>query len=70
MPDLSGREWAAILPLIVLMVWMGMSPQTFLPSIGTATAKTLEQSKANVEYQVKSPQIKTRPAVQEASNAR
>ena len=70
MPDLSGREWAAILPLIILMVWMGMAPQTFLPSIGTATAKTLEQSKANVEYQVKSPQMKIRPAVQEASNAR
>jgi hypothetical protein len=56
--------------LIILMVWMGMAPQTFLPSIGTATAKTLEQSKANVEYQVKSPQMKIRPAVQEASNAR
>ncbi len=70
MPDLSMREWAAILPLVVLMVWMGMASQTFLPSIGTATAKTLEQSKANVEYQVKSPQMKTRPAVQEASNAR
>jgi NADH:ubiquinone oxidoreductase subunit 4 (subunit M) len=69
MPDLSVREWAAILPLVVLMVWMGMGPQTFLPSIGTATAKTLEQSKANVEYKVKSPPIKIQP-VQEASNAR
>ena len=23
MPDLNGREWAAILPLLILMVWMG-----------------------------------------------
>ena len=25
MPDLTAREWAAILPLIVLMVWMGIA---------------------------------------------
>ena len=33
MTDLSGREWAAILPLMLLMVWMGTFTQTFLPSI-------------------------------------
>ncbi len=59
MPDLSLREWAAILPLLVLMVWMGMGSQSFLPSIGVATARTLEQSKSNIEYQVKTPPADT-----------
>ena len=45
MPDLSGREWAAILPLLVLMVWMGTFTQTFLPSISAQNASILEQVK-------------------------
>ena len=36
--DMSGREWAAMIPLIVLMVWMGTYTQTFLPSIGVVNA--------------------------------
>ena len=31
MPDLTPREWAAILPLLLLMVWMGSFTQSFLP---------------------------------------
>ncbi len=72
MPDLTGREWAAILPLAILMVWMGMGSQSFLPSIGVATARTLEQSKASIEYQVKTIPAnlnKTQP-VAETANAR
>ena len=72
MPDLSPREWAAILPLLVLMVWMGMGSQSFLPSIGVATARTLQQSKSNIEYQVKIPAAapqQTAP-VTEIANAR
>jgi NADH-quinone oxidoreductase subunit M len=76
MPDLSGREWAAILPLLILMVWMGMAPQSFLPSIGASNAKTLEESKVNVEFQVRTvphpptPERAQSEVVQEASNAR
>ena len=72
MPDLTTREWAAILPLVVLMVWMGMGSQSFLPSIGASTARTLQDSKANIEYQVKTPPVQspmTRPVAEEA-NAR
>ena len=46
MSDLSGREWAAILPLLILMVWMGTYTQTFLPSISAQNARILEQVKA------------------------
>ena len=37
MPDLSAREWAAMMPLLVLMVWMGVYTQTFLPPISART---------------------------------
>jgi NADH-quinone oxidoreductase subunit M len=40
--DMNGREWAAMLPLIVLMVWMGIGTQSFLPSIAASNGKTLE----------------------------
>ncbi|MDP9113113.1 MAG: NADH-quinone oxidoreductase subunit M, partial [Acidobacteriota bacterium] len=57
MPDLNAREWAAILPLLLLMLWMGTYTQTFLPSISAQNARILEQSKP-------------RPAGSEVANAR
>ncbi len=64
MPDLNSREWAAILPLVVLMIWMGVAAQTFLPSIGASNAGFLAATKGSVEQQVKA-----QPA-QETANAR
>ena len=54
-PDLNAREWAAILPLIVMMVWMGVYSQTFLPSVTKNTARVLEQTNVNVPYRVQLP---------------
>jgi NADH-quinone oxidoreductase subunit M len=51
--DLSPREWAAIVPLIAMMVWMGVYTQTFLPKIGESTARVLEQTQMNVRVQVR-----------------
>jgi NADH-quinone oxidoreductase subunit M len=45
MPDLSSREWAVIVPLVILMVWMGSFAQSFLPSITVQNAAILEQTK-------------------------
>ena len=42
--ELSGREWACILPLIVMMVWMGTYTQTFLTPVTKATARLLQQA--------------------------
>jgi NADH-quinone oxidoreductase subunit M len=53
MRDLNGREWAAMIPLLVLMVWMGTATQTFLPPITAASAQILEQTKVNVDFEVK-----------------
>jgi NADH-quinone oxidoreductase subunit M len=55
MRDSSAREWAAMAPLLVLMVWMGTFTQTFMPPIATAGASILEKTKVNVEFQVKRP---------------
>jgi len=45
MPDLSTREWAAIVPLVILMVWIGSFAQSFLPSISVQNASIFEQTK-------------------------
>ncbi len=45
MPDLTSREWAAILPLVILMVWMGSFAQSFLPSISVQNTAILNQTK-------------------------
>jgi NADH-quinone oxidoreductase subunit M len=51
-PDLNFREWAAIVPLIAMMVWMGVYSQSFLQPVGRTTALVLEQSQTNVPFRV------------------
>ena len=63
--DLRGREWAAIVPLIVMMVWMGVYSQSFLPPVERNTAKIIEQTNVNVPYRVQAA-----PARQAAEVAR
>jgi NADH-quinone oxidoreductase subunit M len=53
MHDLNAREWVAVIPLLVLMVWMGTATQTFLPPITNSSARILDQTKVNVDFQVK-----------------
>lgn len=67
MPDLNLREWVALAPLLVLMVWMGVAAMSFLPSISASNAKTLDQTKVNVEFQVESQPGR---AAEVAANAR
>jgi NADH-quinone oxidoreductase subunit M len=67
MPDLSAREWAAILPLIVLMVWMGVASSTFLAPIGVTNARIVERTKHGVVFHVKNA---PHPAPPEVASAR
>jgi NADH-quinone oxidoreductase subunit M len=67
MPDLTGREWAAILPLIVLMVWMGVASSSFLAPIGVTNARIVERTKHGVVFHVKNA---PHPAPQEVARAR
>src|SRR5581483_11006175 len=52
-PDMSGREWCAMIPLIALMVWMGTYTQSFLPSISPVNSHyVLEQAKGRPQPMV------------------
>jgi NADH-quinone oxidoreductase subunit M len=55
MPDFNGREWACMLPLIAMMVWMGVYTQSFLPPVSETNAKILDQSKMNQPLRVALP---------------
>jgi NADH-quinone oxidoreductase subunit M len=63
MPDLGLREWAAIVPLVVMMVWMGVYSQSFLPPVSKTTARVLEQTHINVPERV---ELRQRPEVAHA----
>jgi NADH-quinone oxidoreductase subunit M len=52
MPDFNAREWACMIPLVVMMVWMGIWTQTFLPAVTEANLKVLDQSKSNAPLRV------------------
>ncbi|MEO8100004.1 MAG: NADH-quinone oxidoreductase subunit M [Acidobacteriota bacterium] len=54
-PDLTTREWAAILPLLILMFWMGTYAQTFLPAISAQNTAILNQMQENRVQQVAIP---------------
>jgi len=52
-PDLTFRDWAPLLPLILFMVWLGSYTQSFMPPITSATMRILDQTKMNDEYRVR-----------------
>jgi NADH-quinone oxidoreductase subunit M len=50
--DLNGREWVAVLPMLIMMFWMGCFPQSFVPPISAQNTSVLEQSKVGVDVRV------------------
>ena len=72
MADLNPREWAVVIPLIVMMVWMGVYSQSFLPPVSRTTARVLEQTQVNVPFQVRMPAHMGQPSRMpvEAANVR
>ncbi len=55
MPDLNGREWIAALALLLMMVWLGVGSNTFLPRISAATSPILKKTTENVPFRVSTP---------------
>ena len=51
--DLRRYDWAPLLPLIVLMVWLGTFTESFMPPITAATAHLLDQTSMSNEYRVR-----------------
>jgi len=68
--DLRPREWLAMLPLLVLMVWMGTYTRTFLPPIRATNAVILEQTRLNVRYLVDGSPSGAPVLAREDANAR
>jgi NADH-quinone oxidoreductase subunit M len=52
MPDLNLREWAVVIPLIAMMVWMGVYSKSFLDPVGKTTARVLAQTQIHVPERV------------------
>ena len=48
LPDLSIREWATFVPLIILAVWIGLYPKPFIDRLDTSVAHVM--SRVNSEY--------------------
>jgi NADH-quinone oxidoreductase subunit M len=61
MPDLGFREYAIIVPLIVIMVWMGTFTQSFLTPISASNAVLLGPIDARREIHVKPRRRRPRP---------
>jgi NADH-quinone oxidoreductase subunit M len=51
--DLTLRDWAPLVPLIILMLWLGSYTQSFMPPITSATMRILDQTRMNDEYRVR-----------------
>jgi NADH-quinone oxidoreductase subunit M len=64
--DLTPREWAAILPLVALMFWMGVYAQTFLPPISAQNTTILNQMNRNRVEQAATPVATAAPEVNNA----
>jgi NADH-quinone oxidoreductase subunit M len=71
MPDLNFREYAILVPLIALMVWMGTYTQSFLPPISATNAVLLGPIDARREIHVRATPPKSIFVAQpELANAR
>ena len=62
--DLTGREIASLVPLVILMVWIGIQPMTFLQASEKNISRTstiLLARKTGVNpFQVVNPQLEVR----------
>jgi len=63
--DLGARDWVPLVPLILMMVWLGTYTQSFMPAISSATSHLLDQTNMNNQYQVQAA-----PALAQVSHAR
>jgi len=46
MPDLSAREWAVFVPLVLVVLWMGIYPASFLDMTSASVAHLMADYKA------------------------
>jgi len=45
LPDLSGREWAYMIPLMIMSLWIGVYPKPFLAYLEKPVNAVVKQVK-------------------------
>jgi NADH-quinone oxidoreductase subunit M len=53
LPDLKAHEWAAILPIVVLVVLMGIVPNLFLRPIEPSVDRTLDRIRRGAPAEIR-----------------
>jgi NADH-quinone oxidoreductase subunit M len=48
--DMNGREWAYMVPLLVLSLWIGVYPKTFLDYIIRPVSAVVQQVQPNYPF--------------------
>ncbi|MDT5121922.1 MAG: NADH-quinone oxidoreductase subunit [Acidobacteriota bacterium] len=65
LPDLSGREWAYMIPLVVLSLWIGVYPKSFVDYIEKPVAAVVRQVRP--DYPMLGPAPTTQPPTRAAT---
>jgi len=53
LPDLKPREWALVVPIVVMAVLMGVLPNLFLRPMGPAVERMLNQTRRGVSVEIR-----------------
>jgi NADH-quinone oxidoreductase subunit M len=67
LPDLSGREWAYMVPLVVLSLWIGVYPKSFIDYIEKPVAAVVRQVRP--DYPMLGPSPTTQPPTRAATQS-
>ncbi len=67
--DMQPREWAAMVPMLAGLLWLGVYSQSFMPTISISNAATLRHVNANVEMRVQQEPTPQSPAAMIPANA-
>jgi NADH-quinone oxidoreductase subunit M len=61
LPDMTGREWAYMIPLVVLSLWIGVYPKTFIDYIQRPVAAVVRHVRPNYPIPGMPPTADTPP---------
>jgi NADH-quinone oxidoreductase subunit M len=59
LPDMNGREWAYMLPLVLLSLWIGIYPTPFIGYIQRPVNAVVRQVRPDYPFQPGTPQTPT-----------
>jgi NADH-quinone oxidoreductase subunit M len=65
--DLMSREWLAIVPMIVMMVWLGIYPKPFLDKIEPSVDKLVKDLIQAISETENTPIVLNRESFEEVN---